>query len=72
MDLEGQGKQPTYSIFTVVSRREKKVIGKIFGFSTSFQLYTVLGLVYYNSTRKLVLQGADGVVFVKVSLKPLE
>jgi hypothetical protein len=29
-----------------------------------FQLYTVPGQVYYDSTRKLVLQGADGVVFV--------
>jgi signal recognition particle receptor subunit beta len=39
-------------------------LGNIFGFSTSFQLYTVPGQVYYNATRKLVLQGADGVVFV--------
>lgn len=39
-------------------------LGDIFGFSTSFQLYTVPGQVYYNSTRKLVLQGADGIVFV--------
>ena len=34
------------------------------GFSTRFQLYTVPGQVYYNATRRLVLQGADGVVFV--------
>ncbi len=33
-------------------------------FSTRFQLYTVPGQVYYNATRRLVLQGADGVVFV--------
>lgn len=39
-------------------------LGDIFGFLTSFQLYTVPGQVYYNSTRKLVLQGADGIVFV--------
>lgn len=39
-------------------------LGNVFGFSTSFQLYTVPGQVYYNATRKLVLQGADGVVFV--------
>jgi len=39
-------------------------VGLIYGFQTSFQLYTVPGQVYYNSTRKLVLQGADGVVFV--------
>src|SRR5918999_1325959 len=35
-----------------------------FGFTTKFQLYTVPGQVYYQTTRKLVLQGADGVVFV--------
>jgi len=34
------------------------------GFVTKFQLYTVPGQSYYNATRKLVLQGADGVVFV--------
>src|SRR5438094_5569227 len=39
-------------------------LGQISGFSTRFQLYTVPGQVYYNATRKLVLQGADGVVFV--------
>ncbi|UCF21230.1 MAG: GTPase domain-containing protein [Gemmatimonadota bacterium] len=39
-------------------------LGRISGFTTRFQLYTVPGQVYYNATRKLVLQGADGVVFV--------
>jgi hypothetical protein len=39
-------------------------LGMISGFTTKFQLYTVPGQVYYNATRKLVLQGADGVVFV--------
>ena len=39
-------------------------LGVISGFTTRFQLYTVPGQVYYNATRKLVLQGADGVVFV--------
>jgi mutual gliding-motility protein MglA len=39
-------------------------LGVISGFATRFQLYTVPGQVYYRSTRKLVLQGADGVVFV--------
>ena len=39
-------------------------LGSISGFSTRFQLYTVPGHVYYHATRKLVLQGADGVVFV--------
>jgi mutual gliding-motility protein MglA len=39
-------------------------LGVISGFNTRFQLYTVPGQVYYNATRQLVLQGADGVVFV--------
>jgi len=39
-------------------------LGTISGFTTRFQLYTVPGQVYYRTTRKLVLQGADGVVFV--------
>jgi len=39
-------------------------LGSISGFTTRFQLYTVPGQSYYNATRKLVLQGADGVVFV--------
>ncbi len=37
---------------------------KIQGFTTKFQLYTVPGQVHYNATRKLVLRGVDGVVFV--------
>lgn len=39
-------------------------LGSISGFKTRIQLYTVPGQVYYNATRKLVLRGADGVVFV--------
>lgn len=39
-------------------------IGKVQNFSTKFQLYTVPGQVYYNATRKLVLRGVDGLVFV--------
>ena len=39
-------------------------LGSISGFATKFQLYTVPGQVYYASTRRLVLQGADGIVFV--------
>lgn len=39
-------------------------LGKVKGFNVKFQLYTVPGQVYYNATRKLVLRGADGVVFV--------
>ncbi|HSJ64846.1 MAG TPA: GTPase domain-containing protein [Gemmatimonadaceae bacterium] len=39
-------------------------LGSISGFTTRLQLYTVPGQVYYATTRKLVLQGADGIVFV--------
>jgi hypothetical protein len=39
-------------------------LGLIDGFKTRFMLYTVPGQVYYNATRKMVLKGADGVVFV--------
>ena len=39
-------------------------LGTISGFHTRIQLYTVPGQVYYNATRKLVLRGSDGVVFV--------
>lgn len=39
-------------------------LGTIGGFRTKLQLFTVPGQTYYNNTRKLVLKGADGVVFV--------
>jgi signal recognition particle receptor subunit beta len=39
-------------------------LGEINGYRTRFLLYTVPGQVYYNATRKLVLKGADAVVFV--------
>jgi signal recognition particle receptor subunit beta len=39
-------------------------LGKVRDFFTKFQLFTVPGQVYYNATRKLVLRGVDGVVFV--------
>ncbi|PLX48690.1 MAG: gliding motility protein [Desulfobulbaceae bacterium] len=39
-------------------------IGKIKGFDIKIQLYTVPGQVKYNATRKLVLKGVDGLVFV--------
>ncbi len=39
-------------------------IGDVRGLRTKFQLYTVPGQVYYNATRKLVLRGADAVVFI--------
>jgi signal recognition particle receptor subunit beta len=39
-------------------------LGKIHGFRIRFQLYTVPGQVFYNASRKLILKGADGIIFV--------
>lgn len=39
-------------------------LGEVSGMRVKFQLYTVPGQVYYNSTRKLVLRGADAVIFI--------
>ncbi len=39
-------------------------LGQIAGMTTKFMLYTVPGQVFYNATRKLVLQGTDGIIFV--------
>jgi mutual gliding-motility protein MglA len=39
-------------------------LGQIRGFRTRFHLYTVPGQVYYNASRKLILKGVDGLVFV--------
>jgi small GTP-binding protein len=44
-------------------------LGKIKGCEVKIQLYTVPGQVQYSSTRKLVLRGVDGVIFVADSLK---
>jgi len=44
-------------------------IGKVLNMTIRIQLYTVPGQVMYNTTRKLVLRGVDGVVFVADSLK---
>lgn len=44
-------------------------VGKVMDLSIRIQLYTVPGQVMYNSTRKLVLRGVDGVVFVADSLR---
>jgi signal recognition particle receptor subunit beta len=46
-------------------------VGVIGGFKTRLQLYTVPGQVFYNTTRKLVLKGVDGIVFVADSQKPM-
>ncbi|MEK7730847.1 MAG: GTPase domain-containing protein [Planctomycetota bacterium] len=42
-------------------------LGTVRGFKTRFHLYTVPGQVYYNASRKLILKGVDGVVFVSDS-----
>ena len=39
-------------------------LGEVKGFKTRFHLYTVPGQVYYNASRKLILKGEDGVIFV--------
>jgi signal recognition particle receptor subunit beta len=39
-------------------------LGTVRGFKTRFHLYTVPGQVYYNASRKLILKGVDGIVFV--------
>lgn len=46
-------------------------IGLIKGYQAKFQLYTVPGQIFYNSTRKLVLKGVDGIVFVSDSQQPM-
>jgi hypothetical protein len=46
-------------------------VGSIAGFNTRIQLYTVPGQVFYNTTRKLVLKGVDGIVFVADSQRPM-
>ena len=43
-------------------------IGKIGGYDVKIQLYTVPGQVKYNATRRLVLRGVDGIVFVADSM----
>jgi signal recognition particle receptor subunit beta len=43
-------------------------IGKINGYNAKIQFYTVPGEVKYNATRRLVLKGVDGIVFVADSM----
>ena len=47
-------------------------VGLVKGYQTKFQLYTVPGQIFYDSTRKLVLKGADGIVFVCDSQEPMK
>ncbi|MBS1784945.1 MAG: GTPase domain-containing protein [Acidobacteria bacterium] len=45
-------------------------MGTIRGFKVRFHLYTVPGQVFYDASRKLILRGCDGVIFVADSQKP--
>ncbi len=44
-------------------------LGTVRGFKTRFHLYTVPGQVFYNASRRIILRGADGIVFVADSQK---
>jgi signal recognition particle receptor subunit beta len=44
-------------------------LGEVNGFKTRFHLYTVPGQVHYDASRKLILKGVDGIVFVVDSQK---
>ncbi len=46
-------------------------LGSVKGYKVRFHLYTVPGQVFYNATRKLVLKGADGVIFVADSQRTM-
>ena len=47
-------------------------LGTIRGFTTRFHLYTVPGQVFYDASRKLILKGVDGVVFVPRSASSVQ
>lgn len=55
---------PTYGDRTLFFDFFPLEAGEVKGYKIRFHLYTVPGQVFYNATRKLVLKGADGVVFV--------
>ena len=46
-------------------------LGSVRGFKTRFHLYTVPGQVFYDASRKLILKGVDGVIFVADSQKAM-
>ncbi|MEN3045155.1 MAG: ADP-ribosylation factor-like protein [Candidatus Hydrothermales bacterium] len=64
-DLKGQ-------LVSVATEQERTLffdflpidLGNVRGFKTRFHLYTVPGQVFYNASRKLILKGVDGIVFV--------
>ena len=68
----GMGPAHCGSLTTIKTREDRTLffdfiqikIGKIYGLTPKFNIYTVPGQSYYKATRKLVLVGADGIVFV--------
>ncbi|SDN26419.1 hypothetical protein SAMN04488516_101220 [Desulfonauticus submarinus] len=70
------GKQLTSKLISIDTKGERTLyfdffpleLGKIQGLDLKIQLYTTPGQIVYNSTRKLVLKGVDGIVFVADSL----
>ncbi len=62
---------PTYGDRTLFFDFFPLEAGEIRGYKIRFHLYTVPGQVFYNATRKLVLKGADGVVFVADSQRDM-
>ncbi|MDL1956349.1 MAG: GTPase domain-containing protein [Candidatus Desulfofervidus auxilii] len=68
--------RPASRLITIDTRGDRTLffdffpvdLGKIYGMDLKIQLYTTPGQVVYNTTRKLVLKGVDGVVFVADSL----
>ncbi|HOV87898.1 MAG TPA: GTPase domain-containing protein [Syntrophobacteraceae bacterium] len=74
---ESMSKQVCGKMVTIDTRGDRTLffdflplgLGRIMNLNIKIQLYTVPGQVMYNSTRKLVLRGVDGVAFVADSLK---
>ena len=56
--LDTQGDRTLYFDFLPID------LGEVRGFKTRFHLYTVPGQVYYNASRRLILKGVDGLIFV--------
>lgn len=74
---ESMSKQVCGKMVTIDTRGDRTLffdflplgLGRIMNLNIKIQLYTVPGQVMYNSTRKLVLRGVDGVAFIADSLK---
>jgi len=61
--LEGLNERTLFFDFLSIN------LGDVKGFNTTFSLYTSPGQVQYNAARKIILNGADGIVFVANSLR---